>query len=357
MENSQVIENVGNVQPPMPTAKDVKKKVKKLYSWSSMVILMQIIIVNCIVMGLAIVLAILFTVFGFPSEANDFTEALELFNMPLTGVGYVIGNIASALIALKVTKVGKLTNWYKKPEKFSALDIGMSCFAISGVAFIVVTLLSFCGTLFSNTSETVSNNITSGILSDNIVVTVMTIAYVAVLGPITEEILCRGAILNISSAVSRRFALVASAVLFGLMHGNFIQIINATIMGLFLAYVAEKTKSLVAPTILHIFNNSLSVISAFITEKWFPGDTGLMITNIMTYAIMVLGVISMILILRKHGKVAEDDGMVINKVVSEGEIAVVEKKTGALTGKLFFTTVPFILVVIFALVLTIYAAM
>ena len=352
------MESNTTIQAPVtPTPKQVKKKVKSVYTWASMGIIFQTFVALGIVAVLSVAATLLFTIFGLPAGAEDVAGALKMFTMPMTAVGYVAANLFAAWMILLITKVGKLRNWYKKPEKFTGLDMGMSCFAISGVAFAVVSLLSLCGAIFSNTSENFGESVNSGLFADNMFVTVITILYVAVLGPITEEILCRGAILNLSSVVSRRFGIVASAVLFGLMHGNFIQIINATIMGLFLGYVAVKTRSLVAPTILHIFNNSLSVISSFITEKWLPNDKGELVTNIMVYAIMAIGIISMILILRKHGKPTEEDGMVINKVVSDEELSVVEPKKGALTAKLFFTTFSFILVVIYAVGMTVFTAL
>lgn len=78
--------------------------------------------------------------------------------------------------------------------------------------------------------------------------------------PITEELMFRGVLF-------RRFreqgnflnAAVWSALIFGLTHGNVVQLIYTGTLGVLLAYVYEKFRSLKAPVLLHITVNLLSL--------------------------------------------------------------------------------------------------
>jgi len=78
--------------------------------------------------------------------------------------------------------------------------------------------------------------------------------YGAVFAPVTEELLFRGYILNALKPYGRRFAILGSAVLFGVFHGNLLQTPYAFVMGLVLGWLAMEF-SLRWAVALHVFNN------------------------------------------------------------------------------------------------------
>lgn len=353
------MENNSSIQAEVPSINPmlVKKKIKKIYADASLAICIQILVSLVIVVALQSITGIVVGLSGALSDlsvqdkVDKIQEITSTYSMTFTGIAYIIANLLGAIITVKKTKIGKIKDWFNGVN-MSPLYVVLSCLALTGVGSAVITILSLCGSIFDNTNSNFESGVTSGLFSGSPIAVVGTILYMAILGPILEEVLCRGAILNISSVVSRRFALVASAILFGLMHGNFIQIINATIMGLFLAYVAEKTKSIVVPCIMHIFNNSLSVIEEFALKKWIPTENVDTVSTIVTVCLIVLGVVSIILVIKKYGKVSEDDGLKINTLVTKEEIAAVNPKKGEITSKLFFTTYSFIIVLVYALLMT-----
>lgn len=86
---------------------------------------------------------------------------------------------------------------------------------------------------------------------------------VSVLGPILEELLFRGAITKILlEKYSPVKAILISGLIFGIFHINPVQVVGAIIMGVVLAWIYYKTKSLVPCILIHILNNSLSVYSS-----------------------------------------------------------------------------------------------
>lgn len=78
--------------------------------------------------------------------------------------------------------------------------------------------------------------------------------YGVVFAPLTEELLFRGYILHSLKPYGRRFAIAASAVLFGLFHGNLLQAPYAIVMGLVMGWLAME-HSFAWALVLHVFNN------------------------------------------------------------------------------------------------------
>ena len=70
--------------------------------------------------------------------------------------------------------------------------------------------------------------------------TVSMFLYSALFAPIAEELLFRGYILRTLRPYGKRFAIFASAVLFGLFHGNLVQTPYAILVGLLLGYVTVE---------------------------------------------------------------------------------------------------------------------
>ena len=94
---------------------------------------------------------------------------------------------------------------------------------------------------------------------------------IAIVGPILEEMLFRGAITSVLlKAYTPKKAIIYSALIFGIFHINPAQILTAFLMGLLLAWLFYKTHSLIPGILIHILNNSLSV---FFTRTYPGADT------------------------------------------------------------------------------------
>lgn len=85
---------------------------------------------------------------------------------------------------------------------------------------------------------------------------------IALLGPVAEELCFRGAIVGGMLRRGHRpwVAVLVSSLLFGLVHFNPAQVPFATAMGLVLAVLYLRTGSLLLPILVHVVNNSLSVL-------------------------------------------------------------------------------------------------
>lgn len=117
---------------------------------------------------------------------------------------------------------------------------------------------------------------------------------IAILGPILEELLFRGAI---TKALLQEYnptkAIVISALVFGIIHINPIQVVSATLIGFLLAWVYYKTASLIPCIIIHIINNTLSV---YLSLQYSEVETIRELFTGSTYYIIIGGAIVIFLL-------------------------------------------------------------
>ncbi len=108
---------------------------------------------------------------------------------------------------------------------------------------------------------------------------------VSISAPFFEEIIFRGIIFNdFKKAMPVWLAILTQGLLFGLFHGNWIQGVYATFVGIVLGIVYYKYKSIWAVILLHFSYNSISLL----LDQWLH-------TNLDTTSILILGIAGTIL--------------------------------------------------------------
>ena len=126
--------------------------------------------------------------------------------------------------------------------------------------------------------------------------------YVCLAAPITEELLFRGLVLRSIAPYGKKFAIVVSAVLFGLYHGNPIQTPYAILVGLILGYVAIEYNVIWA-MVLHMMNNLLLGDSMPRLLERLPYD----LAESVSWVVLVLFFLAaLVVLLIKWRKVAEN---------------------------------------------------
>ena len=125
---------------------------------------------------------------------------------------------------------------------------------------------------------------------------------IAVIAPVVEEILFRGVIMQSLRQFGDGFALLASSILFGLAHGNLLQIPNALVMGLAMGYFVLRTNSLWTGIVLHMVNNALAV-GLQITTRYTTPQQDMMVGNAAFLLFVVSGIIGLIFLRACYGPV------------------------------------------------------
>ena len=130
------------------------------------------------------------------------------------------------------------------------------------------------GSYFSNmiiiafenvTGKTLVNPVTDLISPSNLILSAI---FVGILFPILEEILFRRILCNSLLALGEKKAIIISAAIFGLIHGNLYQFAYAFLIGLVLGYVYVKTGKLIYTIVFHcIINLYAGVLTEFISSR------------------------------------------------------------------------------------------
>ncbi len=167
---------------------------------------------------------------------------------------------------------------------------------ITGVAFGVFVCLAgnYVTTVFVGFMEQIGITLTSPdyLVPEDISGRIMYTVSIAVVPALVEEFAIRGVILQPLRKYGDKFAIIASALLFAIMHGNLIQAPFALIAGVGIAYAVCITNSIWAGVIIHFCNNFYSVVVEFlvadIKDENKLNSIYLAIT-IALYAIAILG--------------------------------------------------------------------
>lgn len=134
---------------------------------------------------------------------------------------------------------------------------------------------------------------------------------IGILAPLAEEVVFRGAILRtllgIMSKKNHWVAIMISAAIFGVVHANLAQFINALLMGLLLGWMYYRTGSLVPGILLHWVNNTMAYVLTNIMPQsdgklidLFHGDEKTMYYAVgFSLCIMIPSFIQMIIRLKK----------------------------------------------------------
>lgn len=132
-------------------------------------------------------------------------------------------------------------------------------------------------------------------LSDMPTQTLETVLYcinVVLVSPVIEEIAFRGFLMQSLRRFGDSFALVVSAVLFGMLHSSPASMLYAVFMGLVMGYFVLFTGSLHTSVTVHFVNNLLAVVFSALAE-FYPDGTYL-ISASLDVAYLVLGILSVI---------------------------------------------------------------
>lgn len=117
---------------------------------------------------------------------------------------------------------------------------------------------------------------------------------VSIAAPIIEEVFFRGVIFKgLLQSSSPKVAIILSAIIFGVIHGNIHQFITASLLGMFIAYIYYKTDSIYLAIFIHFINNTLSNLLIW-------GDS--LISQIIISSIYLVVAIMLILLVKKKYK-------------------------------------------------------
>lgn len=187
------------------------------------------------------------------------------------------------------------TEYVRQGELWQIVFIGMAVAMVANyVSSIVDSNFSFWG---------LENNIDFSENASTYEEIILYFVSTAVVPAFAEEFAFRGILMGSLRKYGDTFAIIASSLMFGAMHGNISQIPFAFILGLILAYVDCKTNSIIPSIIIHFLNNAYAVTLDVLQNSFNLSDRKL--TAIYSYLIAlfcILGLISFLCLIKKDRK-------------------------------------------------------
>ncbi|MGL4850323.1 MAG: lysostaphin resistance A-like protein [Clostridium sp.] len=171
-----------------------------------------------------------------------------------------IFTVLCAFIIIQIFTKSKFKNIIK-PVKFDKRKLGVVITVGLGCSLVVSVIASLLAAPFFKDQEVTKmfSNMTTPI---SIIGTV-------VVAPIAEEIIFRGILFNFIKKRTSNiiFAIIISSVTFGIAHGNGIQGIYASLLGVFLALIYLYTGSIFGDILVHMVANGTTVLQTVIIES------------------------------------------------------------------------------------------
>lgn len=191
----------------------------------------------------------------------------------------------------------KITVSYKKPTQ--SIDICIALYFLGIMVNIFANNIASYIQAFFNIFG-VNAEAQDFTLPDDPIGTLLFIIGLAIMPAIIEEFACRVIMLNSLRGYGDWVAIICTAVIFGFMHGNLIQIPFAFICGLIFAYIAVKTGSVWISMALHFTNNIISTFLYFIIDR-LGETTAVILQSCYNTISIVFGVAALIyLVVNKH---------------------------------------------------------
>jgi len=208
-----------------------------------------------------------FNIISNPKENIILGLSSDAYNFFAGYLTCIVGDLIAILIAIKTIKVKFRQEIFSKNKstKMFVLLGTLSCIGVGMVSSIVYMIYS---TIFRILGLHIPQPDFSFPKQSSFLI--LFLIYVCLVGPILEEIIFRGFILRSMQKYGNLTAMIVSSILFSMFHLNLVQFINPILMGIVLAFIAIKSKSIIPSMIAHIFNNTITFAATGISLLNMP---------------------------------------------------------------------------------------
>lgn len=219
--------------------KEERKQIRKKYNIAAAVLLVNIVVFNGLALGSA-----------FFSDSPVWNS--EFFSTVFSCCVPIISEITAIIVGIKVIGIDFkpliTRNGFNGGTvlKLITLAVGLQT-AASIIAAIIASVLKSLGLEQRPVDLSATESLPANLLM---------YFYACLLGPVLEELLYRGVLLQSMRKYNERFAIFLSAAIFGLMHQNYQQFILGFLIGIPLAVVTIKSGSIVPAIFTHIVVNT-----------------------------------------------------------------------------------------------------
>ena len=208
--------------------------------------------------AVALLLGLMFLEFLLGAAVHDMGNGLGLNRVDAWGMVTLIANglIFTAVMEYKGMTYRELFHSAAGNTRDWQVVLAAVLMTVPALIGVISYLVDFVAYLFplSSAQKEMFQEMSSG--------TVGSIVLACLLAPVLEEMLFRGVILRSFLIQYAKWpAIVASAVIFGVAHMNLYQFFVGLVLGTFLGWLYQRTRSLVPCIVLHMaYNGTLTVL-------------------------------------------------------------------------------------------------
>lgn len=213
---------------------------------------------------------------GTIPATGDILMCIAVVFLGMIYIGNTIGvrNLFTSLVVnqLFLLAAPLFVVWYMKSDKRA-----LFCIQAPKIRYIVGSLITYVGVncivmilsmlltmLFKESTQNVEAAFTE-ITQQPFILLVIVVAFMPAVG---EELLFRGLIFgSLRSRIHVKWAILISALIFGLFHMSLVKFLPTAFLGAFLAYIVWQGKSIFLSMMVHFLNNLLSVVAMKYQEE------------------------------------------------------------------------------------------
>lgn len=236
----------------------------------------------CLDVGVALIVSVLLQKIIFIAMVfllRGFVNAgLETGSTMFTVLNYTFSNISTyipkliAFVVLykKYRPLKRLDTQYENKSYYPLIFIpAMFAFAMWGSN--ITTCINYILQLLFGAGEI--QNVMEAIAPSSFSAGVVTLIFTAFVAPIFEEIIYRHLLLRSLKPIGDTPAIIISALVFGLAHGNFDQFAYAFLSGIIFGLMAVRYDTIIPGMVLHLINNFFVTVITY--QKQLTGIGGL----------------------------------------------------------------------------------
>jgi membrane protease YdiL (CAAX protease family) len=202
----------------------------------------------------------------------------------------IIGDIIAIIIAMNTTKI-KIAKDIFTRNKATKQFILLGAVSSIGVGMVSNTIYLIYSSFFKIAGLEIPEP--DFAFPTQKIFLVLFVMYVCFIGPVLEEIIFRGFVLNSMRPYGNLTAIIVSSILFSMFHMNLVQFINPVLMGIILAFIAIKSESIIPSIVAHIFNNTITFLATGVSLLKMPLLGGIFL---MIYALIGVSALSIFII-------------------------------------------------------------
>lgn len=278
-----------NVQLPLEPGYQERRNIRHFYSIGGWCMIFQFVLSTFGAILLMNIISLVLQALNPEASTVALYEYMRSSSIiaSLNMLVYLVCNVVNSFIGMKWAKI-------KPVSIIKTKDFTFGCaiqYCMAALFLWVVSIYAANGIndiLLKYGYDTYAD--TSGIGETALGTVIMTL-YTCVIAPVTEELFFRGMLLKVLSKSNQRFAIFATAVFFGLAHGNIPQFLLAFLLGILLAHITMKHNSIIPSITVHIFINTFSTMFGYLS------DAGIEIQQVAMLMLVALAILGFIMLL------------------------------------------------------------